>query len=101
MRLLSAENPAFALSWTLFHPIDADSPRYGKTREQAIADDINIVVSIGGLDETSSQTVNARYPYSADDLRWEHEFVDMFQRDEHGLFHVDFSKVHDTKPYVT
>lgn len=101
MWLLKAENPAFALSWTLFHSIDADSPLYGDTREQTIADDFNIVVGISGLDETSLQTVNSRYTYAADDLRWDHEFVDMFHRDEHGLSQVDFCKVHDTKPYVT
>ena len=85
----------------MFHSIDADSPLYGDTREQTIADDFNIVVGISGLDETSLQTVNSRYTYAADDLRWDHEFVDMFHRDEHGLSQVDFCKVHDTKPYVT
>ncbi|MDE3176022.1 MAG: potassium channel protein [Pseudomonadota bacterium] len=101
MRLLKSENPAFALSWTLFHPIDANSPLYGKTQDETIVDEIRFVVSISGLDETSSQTVNARYTYAAQDLRWDHEFVDMFHRDERGRSHVDFSKVHETKPYVT
>ena len=100
MRLLKAENPAFALSWTLFHPIDVNSPLHGKSVDEVIADDINIVASITGLDETSSQTVNTRYTYAAGDLRWEHEYVDIFHRDEEGRSHIDFSKVHDTKPCV-
>jgi inward rectifier potassium channel len=101
MRLLKAENPAFALSWTLFHPIDPSSPLFGKTPEEAVSQEIRIVVSISGLDDTSSQTVNARHTYAAEDLRWEHEFIDMFHRDELGRSHVNFSKVHDTKPYAT
>ena len=94
-------HPAFAPSWTLFHRIDADSPPCCKTSDEAIAEDIKIVVSISGLDETSSQTVNSRYTYAAEDLRWDHEFIDMLHRDELGQSHIDFSKVHDIKPYVT
>jgi inward rectifier potassium channel len=97
MPLLKSENPAFALSWTLFHPIDANSPLYGKSPEQAAAEDVRLVVSITGLDETSSQLVHARHVYAAKDLRWGHEFVDMFRRDENGRAYVDFAKVHDTR----
>ncbi len=100
MQLLKAENPAFALSWTLFHRIDAGSPLFSKTSDEAIAEDIKFVVSISGLDETSAQTVNSRYTYSAVDLRWDHEFIDMLHRDELGRSHIDFSKVHAIKPYV-
>ena len=80
MRLLRAENPAFALSWTLFHPIETDSPLYGKSATDAVADKVNFVVSITGLDESSSQNVHARHVYTADDLRWGHEFVDMLSK---------------------
>jgi inward rectifier potassium channel len=98
MRLLKSENPAFALSWTLFHPIDPDSPLYGLGEDDIVADEVNFVVSIAGLDETSAQTVHARTTYVAEDLRWDHEYVDIFHRDAEGLSHVDFSKVHETKP---
>ena len=77
MRLLRAENPAFALSWTLFHPIDAEVPLFGKSAEDTIADKVNFVVSITGLDESSSQNVHARHVYTADNVLWGHEFVDM------------------------
>ncbi len=97
MRLLRAENPAFALSWTLFHPIDEDSPLYRKSGDDAVADKINLVVSITGFDESSSQTIHARHVYAAEDIRWGHEFVDMLRRDENDLTHVDFSKIHDTE----
>lgn len=101
MRLLKAENPAFAMSWTLFHPIDAQSPLHGKRQDETIIEEVNLVVSITGLDEISSQIVHARHVYAVKDLRWNHEFVDMFRRDEDGRSHVDFSKVHDTQPCET
>jgi inward rectifier potassium channel len=97
MRLVRSENPAFALSWTLFHPIDAHSPLYGKGAEEAIAEEISFIVSIAGVDERSSQTVHARQAYAADAVRWGHEFVDMFHRDEFGNTHVDFAKIHETQ----
>jgi inward rectifier potassium channel len=97
MRLLRAENPALSLSWTVFHPIDESSPLYGKSAEEIIADDVNLVISISGIDETSSQSVHSRHVYAADELRWGHQFVDMFRRDEDGQTHVDFTKIHETR----
>ena len=98
LKLLRSENPALSLSWTLFHPIDAASPLYGKSPEELIEDEVNIVVSIAGIDETSSQAVHSRHAYAADEVRWGHEFIDMFRRDEKDRPHVDFSKIHETRP---
>ena len=97
MKLLRAENPALALSWTLFHPIDETSPLYRKSAQELIADEVNFVLSIAGVDETSSQPVHSRHTYAADELRWGHEFVDMFRRPENEPPHVDFSKIHETR----
>ena len=98
MRLLRSENPMFALSWTLFHPIEPDSPIYGLSDDQLLASEINFIVSIRGLDETSAQTLFARETFAAQDVRPGHEFVDLFSLDEAGLRHVDYSRVHDTRP---
>ena len=38
MRLMRSENPTFALSWTLFHPIDEQSPLFGQD-EETLADE--------------------------------------------------------------
>ena len=40
LRLVKSENPTLALSWTLFHPIDADSPLFGLDEETLIASEI-------------------------------------------------------------
>lgn len=96
MWLLRSENPALSLSWTLFHPIDETSPLYGGNVAEMIADDVNLVLSITGIDETSSQSVHNRHVYAADELNWGHPYIDMFRRDENDLTHVDFSKIHDT-----
>lgn len=98
MKLAKSENPTFALSWTLFHPIDKQSPIHGLSDAELAASEINFVVSISGLDETSSQMVHARETFAAQDVRPGHEFVDIFSLDESGLRHVDFGRVHDTRP---
>lgn len=97
MRLSKSENPMFALSWTLFHPIDPDSPIYGLPEEDFGASEINFVLSISGFDETSAQTVHARQTFAAQDLRFGHEFVDIFSLDDSGVRHVDYARVHETR----
>jgi len=98
MRLLKSENPVFALSWTLFHPIDQHSQLYGLSAQEIETSEMNFVVSITGLDETSSQIVHARQTFAAQDLKIGHEFVDIHSTDEDGSRRVDYSKIHDTRP---
>ena len=97
MKLTKSENPMFALTWTLFHPIDEESPLFGVPSEEIEASERNFVLSIAGCDETSAQTVRARATYAAQDLRFDHEFVDVFSLDEDGTRHVDYSRVHDVR----
>jgi inward rectifier potassium channel len=98
MPLERSDNPIFALSWTLFHKIDADSPLHGMSAEDLLASDMNFAVTISGLDETSAQVVHARNRYSAQDLRVGHEFVDIIHVDEEGIRHMDYAKIHETRP---
>jgi inward rectifier potassium channel len=98
MHLVRSENPVFALSWTLFHTIDADSPLHGLSAEDIVESDLNFAVTISGLDETSSQLVHGRHRYAGRDLRVGHEFVDIVRVDEEGMRHMDFAKIHDTRP---
>jgi inward rectifier potassium channel len=97
MRLIKSENPTFALSWTLFHPIDELSPLYGVERETLAAGEINFVVSIAGFDETSGQTVHARDVFTSQELRFDHEYVDFVWVDDQGLRHIDYSKIDETR----
>jgi inward rectifier potassium channel len=93
MRLIKSENPTLALSWILFHPIDADSPLFGMSEETLAASEINFVVSIVGFDETSGQTVHARDVFAAQDIRFGYEYEDIIWIDDDGLRHIDYSKI--------
>jgi inward rectifier potassium channel len=98
MRLLRSENPTFALSWTLFHPIDDQSPLFGKDEETLAASQMNFVVSVVGFDEASGQIVRARGVFAAQDLRFGHEYVDFVWVDDQGLRHIDYAKIDATRP---
>ncbi len=98
LRLLKSENPVLALSWTLFHPIDVDSPLRGMSESELLGSETNFIVSIRGHDETSAQTVHARCTFAAQDVRPGHEFVDIHSLDEQGMRHIDYGKIHDTRP---
>ncbi len=97
LRLIKSENPTFALSWTLFHPIEANSPLFGIDEETLAASETNFVVSIVGFDETSGQTVHARDVFAAQDIRFGHEYVDIIWIDERGMRHIDYAKISETR----
>jgi inward rectifier potassium channel len=97
LRLIKSENPTFALSWTLFHPIDGQSPLFGMDKETLAMSGMNFGVIIVGFDETSGQTLHARDVFAAQDVRWGHEYSDIIWVDEQGLRHIDYAKIDDTR----
>ncbi len=101
LRLVKSENPALALSWTLFHTIDDGSPLSGLDIEALPASEMNFIVSVSGFDETAGQVVRARHTFAAQDVRPGHEYVDIISLDEQGVRHVDYGKIHDTRPAGT
>lgn len=98
MRLIKSENPTFALSWTLFHPIDEQSPLFGQDEDSFAESEINFVVSIVGFDEASGQIVRARDVFAAQDVRFGQEYLDFVWVDEQGLRHIDYAKIDATRP---
>ena len=95
LRLLRDQNALFALTWTAVHPITEDSPLYRATAASLAADEVELIVSLTGLDETFSQTVHARHSYIADEIAWGARFVDILSRLPDGRRQVDYSRFHD------
>src|SRR5579883_1835116 len=60
--------PAFSLTWTIMHPLDEKSPLWGATPESLKADQVEVVVTLTGTDETFAQPVYARHSYIADEI---------------------------------
>jgi len=98
LALQRTENPVFALSWTIFHPIDETSPLYGTRPEDLAAAEALLVLTISGLDDNSAQQLNARHTYPQDLIRWQHRYVDISSNADDGRLILDYRKFHDVTP---
>jgi inward rectifier potassium channel len=100
LHLRRTTSPVFALSWTIFHVIDARSPLHGMSRE-ALADGLtNFVVTFTGIDDSLAAAVHTRASYAHTDLRYDEQFVDILIDDPNGRRYLDFSYFHETRPIV-
>ena len=99
LKLQRQENPIFALSWTLFHTIDATSPLAGVPPEDfAIAVPL-LAVSVTGLDESTSQQLHARQNYGHQDVIWGHRYADILIGDPKDTrVQLDYRRFHDVVP---
>jgi inward rectifier potassium channel len=94
--LLSNESPALALSWTLFHVVDENSPLYGMKPEDLEVTDASFAVVVSGYDVVAAQTVYARQSYAYHTVRFGHRYVDVLGVDEDGRVRIDYGRFHDT-----
>ena len=83
----------FPLTWTVVHPIDQDSPLYGKTAAELKDLQAELMILIKGFDDTFSQTVHARYSYRYDEVKWGARFAPAFEVDPEGDIILDVDKV--------
>jgi inward rectifier potassium channel len=74
----------FPLTWTIVHPIDADSPLGGLGMEELRERQAEFLVLLTGLDETFSQIVHARTSYRAEDVVWGARFANVFRGADDG-----------------
>ncbi len=98
LKLERDRSPALSRSWNVLHKITADSPLYGATPESTVKDEIELVVTVAGTDETSAQLMHGRYRYTADQFRWGARHADMLSELPSGLLRLDMRKFHDTTP---
>jgi inward rectifier potassium channel len=98
LALKGDRNPTFALTWTLVHWIDESSPLYGWTKAALEAAHSRITVSIFGHDETIAASVYALHEYSAEQIYFDHQFVDIISEGENGMRIIDMTHFHDVVP---
>lgn len=96
IKLSRARNPLFSFTWTVMHPIDAESPLYGVDPDLLAGQDAAIVVTLTGTDESLFQSIFTRHTYRPDQILWGHRFVDILGRTDDGQRVVDYRRFHDT-----
>jgi len=99
LRLERSSVTFFPLSWTLVHPIDADSPLSGWSSSDLLSASAEVLILLTGIDETSSQTVHSLSSYKADEIVWSAVFGTVFRRDDRlGILGMDIKRLHDIRP---
>lgn len=95
-KMLRLERPTvlfLPLSWTVVHPIDEDSPLWGKTADDLERLQAEVLILIKGYDDTFSQTVLSRHSYRHDEFLWNRRFAPAFFVDDEGDLVLELKKV--------
>ncbi len=100
LKLARSHTPVFSLTFTVMHPIDEESPLAGLTAETMEDAEAEILITVTGLEEVTTQNVHARHSYSWPELQWGARFTDIFVFDKLGRRVIDYSRFHDTEPSV-
>ncbi|MBE9100595.1 ion channel [Vacuolonema iberomarrocanum] len=98
LKLIRSRTPSFVLSWTLMHPIDADSPLYHCTPESLRDSHAELLVLIHGVDDTIAQPVHASHTYSTDYILLDYRFADILHVSPEGDRYIDYTDFHTVVP---
>ena len=95
LSLVRARSPLFALSWTVMHQLDENSPLNGATRESLLENQAELIVVMSGTDETYAATIHARYSYLPHEIHWNKRFADIIALRPDGRRAIDLRRFHD------
>ena len=98
LQLTKAENPIFALSWSLFHAIDTSSPLWGSTADELEREEASLLLALTGIDEVTAQQVQGRFDYPMANFRWNHRYADIVGRGPSGETQIDYTDFHKAHP---
>ena len=71
---------ALALSWTIVHPLNEESPMYGFTEEDFRNNRVELVVNIKAFDDHFSNTVQQRTSFTIGEMVYGAKFPPMYER---------------------
>lgn len=92
---------SLALSWTLVHLIDEESPLYEMGYDELKQADIEIIYHIKGFDENFSNIVQQRTSYTVKEMVYGAKFTPTFHRSEDGTtteLQLDKINAHEEAP---
>lgn len=75
---------SLALSWTMVHALDENSPLYSYSVEELMDNKVEVIVAIKGFDDHFSNTVQQRTSFTHRELVYGAKFIPMYERSEDG-----------------
>jgi inward rectifier potassium channel len=98
LNLVRDRSPALARSWTVLHHLTPDSPLHGSTPESCEKQEIEIVATVVGTDDTSLQPVHGRHRYLTTDIAWGARHVDILSERPDGMIVLDVRHFDELTP---
>ncbi len=98
LRLVRDRAPALARSWTLLHRVDEQSPLHRQTPESLASTDAELLLSVSGVDDTSLQSVHARWTYEHTSIVWGSRLADILSETPEGDVLLDLRRFHELTP---
>ncbi|OLL33663.1 Inward rectifier potassium channel, partial [Burkholderia sp. SRS-W-2-2016] len=97
LTLVRDQHPVFKLGWVLMHVIDESSPLFGENAQTLKDSGLSLLLTLEGIDESTSQTMQARHMWTCEQIFWQYRFVDiMSERD--GVSHIDYAHFDEIVP---
>jgi len=84
--------------WAVMHVIDETSPLHDLTAEDLAARELELDISLIGLDDVMMQTVHANHVYRDDEIKVGHRFVDTMRSLPNGDMVLDLRNFNLTTP---
>jgi inward rectifier potassium channel len=95
--LVRSRSPALARSWSVLHEIKPGSPLHGLTPAAMKQNEVELLVTVMGMDDTSLQSVHGQRRYTDDEVVWGARHVDILV-DEGESLTLDLRRFHDIEP---
>lgn len=90
---------SLALSWTLVHPLDEESPMYGWLEQDFLDARIELIVNIKAFDDHFSNTVLQRTSFTAGEMVYAAKFQPMFERQDSRPYTIlELDKINAHEP---
>ncbi len=96
--LVRERSPALSRSWTAMHVVAPGSLLHGCTPESLARDEVEIIVTVVGTDDTSLQPVHARRRYVDSDIAWGARLADVLSVRGDGCLVLDLERFHHLTP---
>ncbi len=92
MKIEGDYSPLFALSWTIRHFIDENSPLFGMDENAIRESQVAVFASLTGIDDTFNQTITSRSVYRYDEIVYNKRFKDMLAWKDNKM-HIDLKGI--------